>query len=97
MCNEKHCQQGLCSLNTVSIRPSNNKLFFFPNDRDITKTNLLLHFFLIFQDAVENRKRVGGVGKRFELYFAFICPQISFHHFGGEHELPAGLCDTSAF
>lgn len=35
--------------------------------------------------------------KRFEFYFAFICPQISFHHFGGEHELPAGLCGTSAF
>lgn len=66
-----------------------------PNDEDITKHNLLLHLFLIFQDEVENRKRVRGVEVR-KVFLCFHLFSDIIHHFDEEHELPAGLYGTFA-
>lgn len=65
----KNSHHEFISLSTVSITSTNHKLFSLSqwwkkknkNKNKNHKKKLLLHFFLVFQDEVENRKRVGGV------------------------------------
>lgn len=66
--------------------------FLFPNDETITKSPPLLHFFLIFQDEVDNKNR-RDVEVRDVFLFFHLSLGIS-HHLDEEHELSAGLCGT---
>lgn len=66
--------------------------FLFPNDENITKKSLLLHFFLIFQVEVEDKNKK-GVEMRDVFIFFHLSLGIS-QHLGEGHEPSAGLCGT---